>query len=46
MSTAAALRQARRDQQLVSKRLLLIEDEDEPGDAMDTTSGEQVRDMA
>ncbi|XP_073343107.1 transmembrane and coiled-coil domain-containing protein 6 [Pagrus major] len=36
-----ALRQARRDRQLVSKRLLLNEDEDQPEVNMDTTSGEQ-----
>ncbi|XP_040903598.1 transmembrane and coiled-coil domain-containing protein 6 [Toxotes jaculatrix] len=37
-----ALRQARRDRQLVSKRLLLNEDEEQPEVTMDTTSGEQV----
>ncbi|KAG7999399.1 Transmembrane and coiled-coil domain-containing protein 6 [Nibea albiflora] len=36
-----ALRQARRDRQLVSKRLLLNEDEDQPEVTMDTNSGEQ-----
>ncbi|XP_032384020.1 transmembrane and coiled-coil domain-containing protein 6 [Etheostoma spectabile] len=36
-----ALRQARRDRQLVSKRLLLNDDEDQPGVTMDTNSGEQ-----
>ncbi|XP_022607352.1 transmembrane and coiled-coil domain-containing protein 6 isoform X1 [Seriola dumerili] len=36
-----ALRQARRDRQLVSKRLLLNEDEEQPEASMDTTSGEQ-----
>lgn len=36
-----ALRQARRDRQLVSKRLLLNDDEDQPEVTMDTTSGEQ-----
>ncbi|XP_030252193.1 transmembrane and coiled-coil domain-containing protein 6 [Sparus aurata] len=36
-----ALRQARRDRQLVSKRLLLNEDEDQPEVNMDTASGEQ-----
>lgn len=41
---AAALRQARRDRQLVSKRLLLNEDEEQPEASMDTTSGEQVSD--
>ncbi|KAG8004381.1 Transmembrane and coiled-coil domain-containing protein 6 [Nibea albiflora] len=35
------LRQARRDRQLVSKRLLLNEDEDQPEVTMDTNSGEQ-----
>uniref|UniRef100_UPI0037E80539 transmembrane and coiled-coil domain-containing protein 6 n=1 Tax=Semicossyphus pulcher TaxID=241346 RepID=UPI0037E80539 len=35
------LRQARRDRQLVSKRLLLTEDEDQPEVTMDTDSGEQ-----
>ncbi|XP_047440505.1 transmembrane and coiled-coil domain-containing protein 6 isoform X2 [Mugil cephalus] len=35
-----ALRQARRDRQLVSKRLLLNEDEEQP-DVMDTSPGEQ-----
>lgn len=40
-----ALRQARRDRQLVSKRLLLNEDEDQPEVTMDTNSGEQVRQM-
>lgn len=38
-----ALRQARRDRQLVSKRLLLNDDEDQPEVTMDTNSGEQVR---
>uniref|UniRef100_A0A8C2ZZF5 Transmembrane and coiled-coil domains 6 n=1 Tax=Cyclopterus lumpus TaxID=8103 RepID=A0A8C2ZZF5_CYCLU len=38
-----ALRQARRDRQLVSKRLLLNDDEDLPQVTMDTNSGEQVR---
>ncbi|KAM9376562.1 transmembrane and coiled-coil domain-containing protein 6 [Pholidichthys leucotaenia] len=37
----SALRQARRDRQLVSKRLLLIEDEEQPEDSMDTTPAEQ-----
>lgn len=41
-----ALRQARRDRQLVSKRLLLNEDEDQPEVNMDTSSGEQVRQMS
>ncbi|XP_067374778.1 transmembrane and coiled-coil domain-containing protein 6 [Channa argus] len=36
-----ALRQARRDRQLVSKRLLLNEDEDQTEITMDTASGEQ-----
>ncbi|XP_060935259.1 transmembrane and coiled-coil domain-containing protein 6 isoform X1 [Limanda limanda] len=36
-----ALRQARRDRQLVSKRLLLNEDEEQPEVTMDTMSGEQ-----
>ncbi|XP_056296165.1 transmembrane and coiled-coil domain-containing protein 6 isoform X2 [Pseudoliparis swirei] len=36
-----ALRQARRDRQLVSKRLLLNDDEDMPQVTMDTNSGEQ-----
>ncbi|XP_071313796.1 transmembrane and coiled-coil domain-containing protein 6 [Trachinotus anak] len=36
-----ALRQARRDRQLVSKRLLLNEDEEQPEATMDTASGEQ-----
>ncbi|GAA6235849.1 transmembrane and coiled-coil domain-containing protein 6 isoform X1 [Lates japonicus] len=36
-----ALRQARRDRQLVSKRLLLTEDEEQSEVTMDTTSGEQ-----
>ncbi|XP_039974983.1 transmembrane and coiled-coil domain-containing protein 6 [Xiphias gladius] len=36
-----ALRQARRDRQLVSKRLLLNEDEEQPEVTLDTTSGEQ-----
>ncbi|CAG5991127.1 unnamed protein product [Menidia menidia] len=36
-----ALRQARRDRQLVSKRLLLNEDEEQPEETMDTTSREQ-----
>ncbi|XP_023251810.1 transmembrane and coiled-coil domain-containing protein 6 [Seriola lalandi dorsalis] len=36
-----ALRQARRDRQLVSKRLLLNEDEEQPEASMDTTSGER-----
>ncbi|XP_044061317.1 transmembrane and coiled-coil domain-containing protein 6 isoform X2 [Siniperca chuatsi] len=36
-----ALRQARRDRQLVSKRLLLNEGEDQPEVTMDTNSGEQ-----
>ncbi|KAG7230279.1 hypothetical protein INR49_024383, partial [Caranx melampygus] len=36
-----ALRQARRDRQLVSKRLLLNEDEEQPEATMDTTTGEQ-----
>nr|XP_046262559.1 transmembrane and coiled-coil domain-containing protein 6 [Scatophagus argus] len=36
-----ALRQARRDRQLVSKRLLLNEDEDQPDVTMDTDSGDQ-----
>ncbi len=40
---AVALRQARRDRQLVSKRLLPTEDEDQPEVTMDTNSGEQVR---
>ncbi|CAN9514953.1 unnamed protein product [Ophioblennius macclurei] len=35
------LRQARRDKQLVSKRLLLTEDEEQPDVTMDTTSGEE-----
>ncbi|XP_059202367.1 transmembrane and coiled-coil domain-containing protein 6 [Centropristis striata] len=35
-----ALRQARRDRQLVSKRLLLIDDEDQPEVTMDTNSEE------
>ncbi|XP_034037459.1 transmembrane and coiled-coil domain-containing protein 6 [Thalassophryne amazonica] len=35
------LRQARRDRQLVSKRLLLIDDEDQPEIARDSVSGEQ-----
>lgn len=39
---ATALRQARRDRQLVSKRLLPSEDEDQPEVTMDTNSGEQV----
>ncbi|KAI3351778.1 hypothetical protein L3Q82_020611 [Scortum barcoo] len=38
---AAALRQARRDRQLVSKRLLPNDDEDQPEVTMDTDSGEQ-----
>lgn len=46
MLTATALRQARRDRQLVSKRLLLNEDEDQPEVNMDTASGEQVRQMS
>ncbi|XP_029918601.1 transmembrane and coiled-coil domain-containing protein 6 [Myripristis murdjan] len=40
-----ALRQARRDRQLVSKRLLLNEDEEQPGSPMDTNSGDQVVDL-
>ncbi|KAM9741766.1 transmembrane and coiled-coil domain-containing protein 6 isoform 2-T2 [Menidia menidia] len=36
-----ALRKARRDRQLVSKRLLLNEDEEQPEETMDTTSREQ-----
>ncbi|KAM8908961.1 transmembrane and coiled-coil domain-containing protein 6 isoform 2-T2 [Spinachia spinachia] len=36
-----ALRQARRDRQLVSKRLLLNDDEDQPEVTMDTDTGEQ-----
>nr|XP_040028837.1 transmembrane and coiled-coil domain-containing protein 6 [Gasterosteus aculeatus aculeatus] len=36
-----ALRQARRDRQLVSKRLLLNDDEDQPEVTMDTNTGEQ-----
>ncbi|XP_069577452.1 transmembrane and coiled-coil domain-containing protein 6 [Brachyistius frenatus] len=36
-----ALRQARRDRQLVSKRLLLTEDEEQPEVTMDTTPGGQ-----
>ncbi|XP_034087027.1 transmembrane and coiled-coil domain-containing protein 6 isoform X1 [Gymnodraco acuticeps] len=36
-----ALRQARRDRQLVSKRLLLNDDEDQSEVTMDTNSGEQ-----
>ncbi|XP_028271308.1 transmembrane and coiled-coil domain-containing protein 6 [Parambassis ranga] len=36
-----ALRQARRQRQLVSKRLLLNEDEEQPDVTMDTTPGEQ-----
>lgn len=36
-----ALRQARRDRQLVSRRLLLNEDEDQPDVFMDTAPGEQ-----
>ncbi|XP_017282616.1 transmembrane and coiled-coil domain-containing protein 6 [Kryptolebias marmoratus] len=36
-----ALRQARRDRQLVSKRLLLNEDEEQPDVTMETTPGEQ-----
>ncbi|XP_061582259.1 transmembrane and coiled-coil domain-containing protein 6 [Cololabis saira] len=36
-----ALRQARRDKQLVSKRLILNEDEDQPDVTMDTIPGEQ-----
>lgn len=46
MVIAVALRQARRDRQLVSKRLLLNEDEDQPEATMDTNSGEQVRQTA
>ncbi|XP_042349045.1 transmembrane and coiled-coil domain-containing protein 6 [Plectropomus leopardus] len=36
-----ALRQARRDRQLVSKRLVVNEDEEQPEVTMDTNSGEQ-----
>ncbi|XP_010894027.1 transmembrane and coiled-coil domain-containing protein 6 [Esox lucius] len=36
------LRQARRDSQLVSKRLLVNEDEDEEGGTMDTMASDQV----
>uniref|UniRef100_A0A8C7XF30 Transmembrane and coiled-coil domains 6 n=1 Tax=Oryzias sinensis TaxID=183150 RepID=A0A8C7XF30_9TELE len=36
-----ALRQARRDRQLVSKRLLLYEEEEQTGVTMETASGEQ-----
>lgn len=42
MLTPVALRQARRDRQLVSKRLLLHEDEDHTEISMDTASGGQV----
>lgn len=42
MFIAVALRQARRDRQLVSRRLLPSEDEDQPEVTMDTTSVEQV----
>lgn len=39
---ALALRQARRDRQLVSKRLLLNEDEEQPDVSMDTAPGGHV----
>lgn len=39
---ALALRQARRDRQLVSKRLLLNEDEEQPAVSMDTAPGGHV----
>ncbi|XP_071373436.1 transmembrane and coiled-coil domain-containing protein 6 isoform X1 [Centroberyx affinis] len=39
------LRQARRDRQLVSKRLLLSDDEEQPHNPMDTSSADQVVDL-
>lgn len=42
MFTAIALRQARRDRQLVSRRLLPAEDEVHAEVTIDTNSGEQV----